>query len=88
MKKVRKVRMILMLGGLAAALLGMLFAKLHILSLTRLFLVLAFAGIIGHLIYTLMFWHCPHCQKFLPMKGNFWSKYCPHCGKKLDDEEG
>lgn len=80
--------MILLLGGLAAALLGMLFANLKILILTRFFLVLAFAGTVGHLIYTLMFWHCPHCQQFLPMKGNFLSKYCPHCGKKLDDEEG
>lgn len=84
MNKIRKTRIILMLAGLAFALLGLLFAKSGITFLTPLFLVLAFGGILGHLVYTLACWRCPHCGRLLPIKNGMWNKHCPHCGEEPD----
>jgi hypothetical protein len=46
--------------------------------------VLAAIGVFGHLVYTLIAWHCPHCGRLLPTKHGFWSQYCLYCGEKLD----
>ena len=83
MQKVRQIRLVLLAIGLIGALLGLVFAKSNS-ALTPVFLVLAAIGVFGHLVYTLIAWHCPHCGRLLPTKHGFWSQYCPYCGEKLD----
>ncbi len=83
MQKVRKIRLVLIAIGLIGAVLGLVFAKSNS-ALSPVFLAVAAIGMFGHVIYTLVAWHCPHCGQLLPVKHGFWSKFCPHCGKELD----
>lgn len=83
MQKVRYIRLIFLAVGLIGALLGLAFSKSNS-ALSPVFLVVAGIGVLGHVIYTMIAWHCPHCERLLPTKHGFWSKYCPYCGEKLD----
>jgi hypothetical protein len=83
MQKVRYIRLIFLAVGLIGALLGLAFSKSNNV-LSPVFLVVAGIGVLGHVIYTMIAWHCPHCGRLLPTKHGFWSKYCPYCGEMLD----
>ena len=83
MQKIRNVRLVLIGIGLIGAILGMVFATSNP-ALSPVFLTIAGIGAFGHIIYTLVAWHCPHCGRLLPTKHSFWSKFCPYCGKELD----
>ena len=83
MKKVRKVITILVV----AAFISICFSDYSTIVLTVFFL-LSVAALIGSMIYTLLYWRCPHCGEFMPTRTLDIPTYCPICGKKLDDEEG
>jgi hypothetical protein len=65
-------------------LLALLFSKSGNIVLTVIFLAIAAIGAIGQFVYTLAAWRCPHCDRLLPTKHGFWSKFCPYCGERLD----
>ena len=83
MQKVRIIRLVWIGIGLIGALLGIVFAKSNP-ALSPVFLAIAPIGMLGHTIYTLVAWRCPHCGRLLPVKHGFWSKFCLYCGKELD----
>lgn len=87
MKKGRKVITILLSVGVVAAFIAICFSDYSTIVFTVFFL-LSVAALIGSMIYTLLYWRCPHCREFMPTRTLDIPTYCPHCGKKLDDEEG
>ncbi len=78
---VRILRIVLLFGALAAALLGKLFLKIS-LVLGGICMVLALAAIIAEIIISFFFWKCPWCERRLHPKLLF-PKHCSHCGGPL-----
>ena len=83
MNKIRFIRIALISAGFFAAILAILFARSNSM-LSAAFVIITAVMLIGHTVYTIIFWHCPHCGKLLPTKNGMWNKHCPHCGKELD----
>jgi hypothetical protein len=84
MKKVRNIRLAWLAVSAFGALPALLFSKSGNIVLTVIFLAIAAIGAIGQFVYTLTAWRCPHCDRLLPTKHGFWSKFCPYCGERLD----
>lgn len=43
---------------------------------------LGIAIILAGLIFRIVFYRCPHCEKYLDRSTG---EYCPHCGKKVNE---
>ena len=46
------------------------------------FFCIGFGILLASVIFTSIFWRCPHCKKHLGRLGKY--EYCYHCGKRLD----
>ena len=44
---------------------------------------LATVLMMGGILQTTLFFHCPHCKKGFPLRGGM-PGYCPKCGKKVE----
>lgn len=42
--------------------------------------------IVVYFTMALVFWRCPHCHQYLPLKDTKDLLVCPHCQKPLRDE--
>ncbi len=72
-KQARKVRDVLMYGGIIIMLLAYVWQPSFYVGA-----VVAFSCLIPHFLYN----KCPHCGKQL---GRNEGRYCQHCGKQIDD---
>ncbi len=73
-KQVNTVFRILFAAGILTGLMGA-FGKLELLTLAGV------AVLLGSIVYRLIFFRCPHCEKYLDRStGDF----CPYCGKAVN----
>lgn len=81
-RKSNRLSGILLLAGIAVALLLFCFDKVNVL-----FVITAAASLalicIGVLI-KVMFYRCAHCHSLLPFRTIAVPEYCPYCGERLD----
>lgn len=75
-KKARRITYTVLACGVFTAFLGV--ALNETVFLIAAGLVLIFASIVFHVI----FYRCPHCERFLDRSGG---EFCPHCGIKVND---
>lgn len=43
---------------------------------------IGFSGLVGAVIFRVLFYRCPHCGKFL---GRDTYRHCPHCGENVNE---
>ena len=82
LKKVKIIGNIVGFLGVILVLIGVLVGENYDL-LGKIIAILGMCGLIGDLIFYLIFWKCPYCYSFLPIK-MFGMKYCPYCGTDLE----
>lgn len=74
-------KIILFLSALVLVLAIFLFRDFFLDTMLGISLLVLF--LVAHLIVTLIWWRCPHCNAYLH-KLSMFATHCPFCGEKLE----
>jgi len=73
--------------GLITIIVALSFVVLGTLTGWMILYLPVWAAVIFYVIWHLLYWRCPHCQKMLHARGLGLEKveFCPRCGGKVDE---